>query len=279
MDLGLKGKTAIVTGGASNIGRGISLVLGAEGANVVIADLDEKQAAKTVADIKAAGGKAMAVKTDITKLDNVEAMVKKAIDQYGKVDILVNNAGWDDFFFFVDTTPEFWDKVIKINYVGMMNCCKAVLTPDDCAKIRGYRQHQFGFVTRRRSHEKSVYSGCKGAINSISKTLARENGRFGIRVNVVSPGATPPKQEDIGEMSMHYNRPGPAASPEAQKEMMRLYPARTSRHTEGYRQRRGFPGFRRRQLHHRADHQRQRRLQHGWIKHILIKENIKYGMD
>jgi NAD(P)-dependent dehydrogenase (short-subunit alcohol dehydrogenase family) len=223
MDLGLKGKTAIVTGGASNIGRGISLVLGAEGANVVIADLDEKQATKTAADIKAAGGKAMAVKTDITKLDNVEAMVKKAIDQYGKVDILVNNAGWDDFFFFVDTTPEFWEKVIKINYIGMMNCCKAVLRPM-IAQKSGSIVSISSDSSRVGGPREAVYSGTKGAINSISKTLARENGRFGIRVNVVSPGATPPKQEDIGEMSLHYNRPGPAASADAQKELQRLYP-------------------------------------------------------
>jgi NAD(P)-dependent dehydrogenase (short-subunit alcohol dehydrogenase family) len=223
MDLGLKGKTAIVTGGASNIGRGISLTLGAEGANVVIADLDEKQAAKTVSDIKAAGGKAMAVKTDITKYNEVESMVKKAVDQYGSVNILVNNAGWDDFFFFVDTTPEFWDKVIKINYIGMMNCCKAVLRPM-IAQKSGAIVSISSDSSRVGGPREAVYSGCKGAINSISKTLARENGRFGIRVNVVSPGATPPKQEDIGELSMHYNRPGPAASPDAQKELMRLYP-------------------------------------------------------
>ncbi len=223
MDLGLKGKVAIVTGGASNIGRGISLTLGAEGANVVIADLDEKQAAKTVGDIKAAGGKAAAFKVDITKYDEVDGMVKKAIEQFGKVDILVNNAGWDAFAFFVDTTPDLWEKIIKINYVGMMNCTKAVLRPminqksgaivsisSDSSRVGGPRE--------------AVYSGCKGAINSLSKTLARENGRFNIRVNVVSPGATPPKQEDIGEGSMHYGVQGPASSPEAQKELMRLYP-------------------------------------------------------
>jgi 2-hydroxycyclohexanecarboxyl-CoA dehydrogenase len=223
MDLGLKGKKAIVTGGASNIGRGISLTLAAEGAIVIIADLDEKQANKTAGDIKAAGGQAIPMKVDITKLDEVEAMVKKVVEQYQRVDILVNNAGWDAFAFFVDTTPDLWDKIIKINYVGMMNCCKAVLRPminqksgaivsisSDASRVGGPRE--------------AVYSGCKGAINSLSKTLARENGRFGIRVNVVSPGATPPKPEDIGEMSMHYGVQGPASTPEAQKELFRLYP-------------------------------------------------------
>jgi 2-hydroxycyclohexanecarboxyl-CoA dehydrogenase len=223
MDLGLKGKTAIVTGGASNIGRGISLTLGAEGAIVVIADLDEKQAAKTVGDIKAAGGKALAVKTDITKLEEVEALVKKVIDQYGKMDILVNNAGWDAFAFFVDTTPDLWEKIIKINYVGMMNCTKAALKPM-IAQKSGAIVSISSDSSRVGGPRESVYSGCKGAINSISKTLARENGRFGIRINVVSPGATPPKSEDIGEKSMHYGVKGPADNPDMLKEILRLYP-------------------------------------------------------
>jgi NAD(P)-dependent dehydrogenase (short-subunit alcohol dehydrogenase family) len=223
MDLGLKGKTAIVTGGASNIGRGISITLAAEGANVVIADLDEKQAGKTVNDIKAAGGKAIAFKVDITKYDDVEAMVKKVIDQYQKVDVLVNNAGWDAFAFFVDTAPDLWDKIIKINYVGMMNCCKAVLRPMINQKS-GAIVSISSDSSRVGGPKEAVYSGCKGAINSLSKTLARENGRFGIRVNVVSPGATPPKPEDIGEMSMHYGVQGPASTPEAQKVLIRMYP-------------------------------------------------------
>jgi 2-hydroxycyclohexanecarboxyl-CoA dehydrogenase len=225
MDLGLKGKTAIITGGASNIGRGISLVLGAEGANVVIADLDEKQAAKVVGEIKAAGGKATALKMDITKYDEVEAQVKKVIDQYKRVDILVNNAGWDDFFFFVDTKPDFWDKIININFKGMLNCCRAVL-PGMIAQKSGAIISIGSDAGRVGNPRESVYSGCKGAVNSFSKTIARENGRFGIRVNVVSPGATPPKESEIGTGSMHYNRPGPAADPEAQKAMMSLYPLR-----------------------------------------------------
>ena len=223
MDLGLKGKVAIVTGGASNIGRGISLTLGAEGANVVIADLDEKQAAKTVGDIKAAGGNAAAFKVDITKLDEVEGMVKKVIEQFGKVDILVNNAGWDAFAFFVDTTPDLWDKIIKINYVGMMNCCKTVLKPM-IAQKSGSVISISSDSSRVGGPREAVYSGCKGAINSLTKTLARENGRFGIRFNVVSPGATPPKPEDIGEKSMHYGVKGPADDPNMLKEILRLYP-------------------------------------------------------
>ena len=224
MDLGLKGKTAIVTGGASHIGRGISITLAAEGANVVIADFDEKQAEKTVGTITAAGGKAIAVKTDITKYHEVEAVVAEALNQFNGVDILVNNVGWDEFGFFVETTPESWDKIININYIGMLNCCRAVL-PHMIEKKAGAIVSIASDAARVGGPREAVYSGCKGAIISLTKTIARENGRFGIRVNVVSAGATPPKPEEVGELSMHYGRPeAPPPDPAQQKEMRRLYP-------------------------------------------------------
>ncbi len=191
MDLGLKGKVAIVTGGASNIGRGISLVLGAEGAYVVIADIDERQAEKTAGDIKAKGGKALAVKVDLTKYDETEAMVNRVANELKGVDILVNNVGWDVFGFFVDTKPDFWDKVITLNYKTMLNCCRAVL-PHMIARKSGNIVSIASDAGRVGQPRESVYSGCKGAMIALTKTLARENGRFNIRCNVVSPGGTPP---------------------------------------------------------------------------------------
>ncbi len=223
MELGLKGKTAIVTGGASNIGRGISQALAAEGMNVVIADYDQKQGEKTAGEIAAKGGSAICVKTDITKYAEVEAMVNQAIAKFGKVDVLVNNVGWDEFGFFVDTKPASWDKIIDINYKGMLNCCKAVL-PGMIQRKAGSIVSISSDAARVGGPREAVYSGCKGAIMSFTKTLARENGRFGIRVNVVSAGATPPKPEDIGELSMHYGRPAPPPDPARDKEMLRLYP-------------------------------------------------------
>jgi 2-hydroxycyclohexanecarboxyl-CoA dehydrogenase len=91
MDLGLAGKTVIVTGGASNIGRGITLGFAKEHANIVIADIDEAQAQKVVKEVAALGDKAVVVKTDITKTDQVAAAVKKGLDEFQKIDILVNN--------------------------------------------------------------------------------------------------------------------------------------------------------------------------------------------
>ena len=225
MDLGLKGKIAIVTGGASNIGRGISLTLGAEGANVVIADIDQKQAEKTAGDIKAAGGKALAIKVDLTRYDEVDAMVNKVVNEMKGVDILVNNIGWDTFAFFVDTKPDLWEKVITLNYKTMLNCCRAVL-PHMIARKSGNIVSIASDAGRVGQPRESIYSGCKGAMIALTKTLARENGRFNIRLNVVSPGGTPPAStSDVGELSMHHGRPPmPPPTPEQMKEMQRLYP-------------------------------------------------------
>eukprot|EP01034_Spumella_vulgaris_P019300 gene19300-24671_t len=128
MDLDLKGKSIIVTGGGSNIGRGIVLAFAVEGANITIGDIDTEQAQKT-ADFAMQMGAAstQVVKTDVTQLDQVQAMFKTAVDKFGGVDVLVNNVGWDQLMFFTQTTPEFWQKVIQINYVGVLNCTKTAL--------------------------------------------------------------------------------------------------------------------------------------------------------
>mgnify|MGYP001964463663 FL=1 len=122
MDLDLKGKSVIVTGGGSNIGRAIVLGFAAEGAHITIGDIDDKQAQKT-AEFALANGAASAqvVKTDVTKLDQVQAMFKAATDKFGGVDVLVNNVGWDQLLFFTQTTPDLWQKIININYLGVLN--------------------------------------------------------------------------------------------------------------------------------------------------------------
>ncbi|MBL4866980.1 MAG: SDR family oxidoreductase, partial [Pseudomonadales bacterium] len=128
MDLGLAGKSVIVTGGASNIGRAIVLTYAKENAKITLADLDEEQGEKVAALALEHGAQSVqVVKTDITQLSDVESMVKKTIDKHGGVDILVNNVGWDKLQFFMETTPDFWQKIIQINFIGMLNCTQAVL--------------------------------------------------------------------------------------------------------------------------------------------------------
>lgn len=204
MDLGLAGKTVIVTGGGSNIGRAITLTFAKEGANVAIADFDEPQAKKVVGEANAlgGGGRTIAIKTDVTKLDEVEAAVKKALEEFGKIDVLVNNVGWESLMYFVETTPDFWDKIIDINYKGVLRFTRTVL-PHFIEQKSGVVVNIGSDSARMGDPREATYAGAKGAVISFTKSVAKENGRFGIRVNVVCPGATPPESpEAVGDLSM-----------------------------------------------------------------------------
>jgi 2-hydroxycyclohexanecarboxyl-CoA dehydrogenase len=185
----LAGKTAIVTGAAQGIGRAIATRLAAEGAQVAIADIQEDVAAKTAEALCAAGYTAAAVRLDVTTLDSAEGAVQQVVRQFGGLDILVNNAGWDKLEPFVESTPETWDKVIAINFRGVIHCCRAVigrLQERGGGKIVSIASD----AGRVGSTGEAVYSGCKGAIIAFSKTLARELARNNINVNVVCPGPT-----------------------------------------------------------------------------------------
>ena len=122
----LTGKVAIVTGAAQGIGRAIASRLADEGAKVALADIQFDSAERAASEIRSNGATAIAVALDVTKLDDAIAAADRVERELGPIDILVNNAGWDVLMPFVETTPDFWDKVIAINYRGMLNCCKAV---------------------------------------------------------------------------------------------------------------------------------------------------------
>lgn len=233
MDLGLEGKSVIVTGGGSNIGRAISLGFGEEKANVLIGEIDEKQGEKVVEEIKKKGGKAEMVKTDITNWEEVQTMVKKAVNEYGKLDVLVNNVGWNVDQFFMEENRDKWDKVININYKGMIYCTKAAL--EYMVKQGSGSIVSLGSDAGRMGEfREGVYAGCKGAIISLTKTLAREVGRYGIRLNVVCPGLTVPKsKEEVGERSLWVEKEEKTGksmldifTPEAQEKAKKAYPLR-----------------------------------------------------
>jgi 2-hydroxycyclohexanecarboxyl-CoA dehydrogenase len=203
MDLNLKGKSVVVTGGGSNIGRAIVLTFAVEGAHITVGDLDDGQAEKVAELARKKGAASVQVsKTDVTDMDQVKAMFKAATDRHGTVDVLVNNVGWDQFMFFTQTTPELWQKIIQINYVGMLNCTKCVLDimiPNKTGAIVSISSD----ASRAGEPREAVYGGVKAAINSFMKTIAKENGRYGIRCNVVCPGVTVPEETDeIGSTSM-----------------------------------------------------------------------------
>ena len=185
----MAGKVAIVTGAAQGIGRAIATRLATEGAKVAIADIQEEVANATAQELRAAGYAAVAVKLDVTSLPSAQAAAQKVAQEFGGIDVLVNNAGWDKLEPFVESTPETWDKVIAINFRGVIHCCKAAI-PRLQSRGGGKIVSIASDAGRVGSMGEAVYSGCKGAIIAFSKTLARELARNNINVNVVCPGPT-----------------------------------------------------------------------------------------
>ena len=185
----LEDKVAIVTGGGRGIGRAIAKTFFAEGARVVVADLELDSAATVVAEIEAAGGSGLAVKTDVALKSAAEQMVEAAIQKYGQVDILVNNAGWDRIEPFLDNTEDIWAKIVSINLMGVINCCRAVL-PQMISRKCGKIVNIGSDAGRVGSSGEAVYSATKGGVIAFTKTLAREMARNKINVNCVAPGPT-----------------------------------------------------------------------------------------
>ena len=204
MDLNLKGKTVIVTGGGSNIGRGISLGFAKEGVNLVIADIDEVQGKRVAEEAKSIGAAdAIVVKTDVANWDSVQAMVAETRKKFGSVQVLVNNVGWTDDKLFIEKPREDWEKEIALNYWGVINCTRAVL--DNMIANKYGRVVNIGSDAGRVGEfREAVYGGTKGAVIALTKALARENGRYGITFNTICPGATIPEDpsKEAGESSM-----------------------------------------------------------------------------
>ena len=180
-------QVAIVTGAASGIGRATALRLAAEGAAVVIADVNMEGAGVVAKSISEGGGRAIALQVDVTDAPGVRAMTEQAVAAFGKVDILVSNAGWDRAGPFADTDEELWDRVIAINYRGHLATCHAAL-PYMRERGGGRIVTVASDAGRVGSSGEVVYSGAKGAVIAFTKGLAREVARYGINVNCVAPG-------------------------------------------------------------------------------------------
>jgi len=203
MDLNLAGKSVVVTGGGSNIGRAITLAFAKERSHVTIAEIEEGQG-KKVADeaTKAGAASAVAVRTDVTNWESVEAMVRSVETRLGRVDVLVNNVGWTMDRLFMEKTRQEWEKEVQLNLWGMINCTRAVLD-GMVARKSGAIVSLGSDAGRMGEFREGVYGACKAGVIALSKTLAREVGRFNIRLNVVCPGMTMPESdEEISGLSM-----------------------------------------------------------------------------
>lgn len=186
MDLGLKGKVAIITGGGSGIGRVTAHILGDEGANVVIADVNEDGIKKVVAEVENRGVEALGIKTDVSRLEQTDNMAKLTMEKFGRIDILIHGAVYFYVQPFMKTSPDEWEKVVKVAQFGAMNCSRSVLESMVSAK-KGRIIFIGSDAGRIGDAYQPIYSGTKGAIVAFSKSLAQDVGRHGITVNVVSP--------------------------------------------------------------------------------------------
>jgi len=188
MDLGLEGKGAIVTGGSLGIGTAIALDLAREGCNVAINyRRHDAEAKKVVAEVEAMGRKGLAVQADVSSHADAQNMVNKVVEEFGRLDIMVCNAGinWDGVIW--KMSEEQWDQVINVNLKGYFNYNKAA------AMV--FKDQKSGKIVNissingiRGKFAQSNYAASKGGEIAMSKTLAKELGKFNVNVNVVAPG-------------------------------------------------------------------------------------------
>jgi 3-oxoacyl-[acyl-carrier protein] reductase len=183
----LKDKVAIITGAGQGIGKEIALTFAKEGAKVVVTDITGKE--KEVAEeIKKMGREAIAVKVDVSKMEDAKKMAKETLKTFGRIDILVNNAGIYPFKLFVEMTESDWDKVINVNLKGTFNCTKAV--------VETMIKQKYGKIINITSIAGTVvgflqlthYCASKAGITGFTRALALELAPYGINVNAIAPG-------------------------------------------------------------------------------------------
>jgi len=194
----LKDKVAIITGGAQGIGKSYAMGFADEGAKVVIADINLEAAKATAETIRERGGQALAIRTDVSSLEDTQEMVRKTVERFGRVDILVNNAAIFGRVPISRAAPFYelelseWDRTWEVNVKGIFLCCRAVfphMKAQGGGKIINISSTQFyrgGSPYLKYAH----YVAQKGAIIGLTRALARELGEYNINVNCIAPGST-----------------------------------------------------------------------------------------
>ncbi|HEY2772406.1 MAG TPA: SDR family NAD(P)-dependent oxidoreductase [Candidatus Binatia bacterium] len=190
MDLGLRGKSALITGGASGLGRETARTLAAEGVAVMIADVNDDALASTLAELHKAGAEVDAVRLDVRRVQECEAAVARTISRFGALDILVNSAGiGGPATFFVENGPDDWNDLVAINLLGVIHCCHAV-TDHMIARASGKIVSIASEAGKANEKRMVVYGATKGGVIALTRGLAAELGRYHVNVNAVCPGVT-----------------------------------------------------------------------------------------
>jgi 2-hydroxycyclohexanecarboxyl-CoA dehydrogenase len=227
MDLGYKGKAVIVTGGSSNINRANVLAFAREGANVICADIDDKQGPKVVAEANAlGGGRAIYVRTDVTSPESINLLMNEAMKEFGKVDVMINGVGWMDspWGLFMEQKRETWQKMVNLNLWSVLYGTRAaleVMIPRKYGKIINIGSE----AGRIGEFRQVVYSACKGGVIGFTKAVAKEVGRYSINVNCICPaGVIPEKKEHVSELSMTQGVTQDTMPEEMKKMQLKMYP-------------------------------------------------------
>jgi 2-hydroxycyclohexanecarboxyl-CoA dehydrogenase len=227
MDLGYRGKAVIVTGGSSNINRANVLAFAREGANVICADIDDKQGPKVVAEANAlGGGRAIYVRTDVTSPESINLLMNEAMKEFGKVDVMINGVGWMDspWGLFMEQKRETWQKMVNLNLWSVLYGTRAaleVMIPRKYGKIINIGSE----AGRIGEFRQVVYSACKGGVIGFTKAVAKEVGRYSINVNCICPaGVIPEKKEHVSELSMTQGVTQDTMPEEMKKMQLKMYP-------------------------------------------------------
>jgi acetoin reductase-like protein len=182
-----EGKVAIITGAASGMGRAMALGFAAEGATVIVADLNEEGAQRVVAEIESSGGKGVAKRLDVSNPAESKALVDDVVAQFGRLDILVNNAGIGLIKEVWNTTPDEWDRIFAVNVKGLFFMAQAAAEP--MRKQRSGTIINLASIAGRRGEALvSAYCASKAAVININQSLALALAPYGVNVNAMAPG-------------------------------------------------------------------------------------------
>jgi glucose 1-dehydrogenase len=186
----LKNKVAVVTGASSGIGKAIALTFAEEGAAVTVDYRSHPDEAKGVVEqVADAGGRALAVQADISKPEDVEGLVQRTVEEFGRLDVMVNNAGIENKMPFLETPLEVWNKAIAVNLTGPWLCCQEAARQFVAQGGSGRIINVSSVHEERPMPTNSPYCAAKGGLRMLMRTIAVELAQYGITVNNIAPGA------------------------------------------------------------------------------------------